>query len=85
MVRPGQTGWLAEEISPQAFARALEVALGELNHGLDLRGSCRALAEDEYGSDLQAQRYLQLFKSLYLPCEMEATAKSGSWNTVSYQ
>lgn len=65
MVRPGQTGWLAEEISPLAFARALEVALGELNHGVDFRGSCRSLAEDEYGSDLQAQRYLQLFRSLH--------------------
>jgi len=64
MVRPKQTGWLANEVSPDALAAAIDTALTDLGYGVDLRDSCRAVAEAEYSSDLQARRYLDLFESL---------------------
>jgi glycosyltransferase involved in cell wall biosynthesis len=64
LVRPGVTGWLADEVSPAALARALETALQSLANGMDLRSSCRSVAEAEYGIDLQVGRYLELFTSL---------------------
>jgi glycosyltransferase involved in cell wall biosynthesis len=64
VVRPRQTGWLADAVSPAAFGNALEGALNNLKHGDDLRSSCRALAEAEFGAGLQAKRYLGLFSAL---------------------
>jgi glycosyltransferase involved in cell wall biosynthesis len=64
MVRTGQTGWLANEVCPEAFARAIESALADLKNGLDLRPTCRRVAEAEYTSELQAQRYLKLYQEL---------------------
>ena len=64
VVRPRKTGWLVEEVSPKALAEAIELALSEIRQGLDLRGSCRKIAESEYSYKRQAQRYLRLFESL---------------------
>ena len=65
MVRPGQTGWLASEVSPQALARVIQTTLDDLERGVDLRSSCREIAEQEYDQCIQAERYLDLFKSLF--------------------
>lgn len=64
IIRPGQTGWLADNISPVALARTIDQAIAGLNQGLDLQASCRAVAEAEYSINLQAQRYSELFRSL---------------------
>ena len=64
MVRPVQTGWLASEVSPEGLARAIDIALNDVKQGLDLRHSCRAVAEAEYSAGLQAQHYLSLYQSL---------------------
>ncbi len=64
MVRPSQTGWLANEVSPDALAAAIDTALTDLRYGVDLQGSCRAVAEAEYSSELQVRRYLDFFESL---------------------
>lgn len=64
MVRLGQTGWLADEVSPGALARTIERALTELGQGLNLRVSCRTVAEAKYSSNFQARRYSELFESL---------------------
>jgi glycosyltransferase involved in cell wall biosynthesis len=64
MVRPGRTGWLCDSVSPEALAITLQQALSDVDHGTDLRGSCRAVAEAEYDSSLQARQYLSLFRSL---------------------
>ena len=63
MIRHGQTGWLAEDGSPGALARAIDTALEGLE-GFDWRGSCRAVAVAEYDLELQARRYSELFASL---------------------
>jgi glycosyltransferase involved in cell wall biosynthesis len=64
MVRCHQTGWLADGLAAQALACALETAFGEISHGVNLRDSCRSVAEGQYSAILQAQRYLSLFYSL---------------------
>ena len=64
MVRQGQTGWLCDAVSSEALADALEEAFRDFDHGINLRGSCRRVAETEYDSSLQAQRYTALFRSL---------------------
>jgi len=63
MVRPGSTGWVAEEVSADGLARAIDKALAEIS-ARDWRSSCRAIANAEYGMDLQTGRYIELFQSL---------------------
>jgi len=64
IVRPGQSGWLSEEVSPSALAAAIAQAIRDLQDGRDLRLSCRALAKSEFGLELQASRYSELFERL---------------------
>jgi glycosyltransferase involved in cell wall biosynthesis len=64
MVHPGQTGWLAPEVSLEALAHTINIALNEIDEGVNLRQSCRELAEAEYDLKTQAWRYLSLFQSL---------------------
>jgi glycosyltransferase involved in cell wall biosynthesis len=64
MVRPGQTGWLAPEVSLAGLMVVLQMALNDWEQGVDLRNSCRAVAEAEYGLELQAERYMTLFRNL---------------------
>lgn len=46
------------------LAVVIDAALTDISNGIDLQESCRAVAEAEYTSKFQAQRYLELFKSL---------------------
>ena len=64
IVRVGLTGWLGHEVSPEALAIAINTALTDVRHSVNLRASCRTVAEAEYSSDLQARRYLALFETL---------------------
>lgn len=64
MVRPSQTGWLAQEVTAKSLADALKVALNELERGANLTRSCLAVAEAEYSVDLQARRYAALFEEM---------------------
>jgi glycosyltransferase involved in cell wall biosynthesis len=64
VVRPSQTGWLADEVSPGALARAVARALADVEKGVNLRQSCRSTAEVQYGIELQARRYVDLFNSV---------------------
>lgn len=64
MVRPGQTGWLAGEVSPEALVAAIDGAVQDIKTGNDMRSSCRDVAESEYDVRMQVHHYLKLFKSL---------------------
>jgi glycosyltransferase involved in cell wall biosynthesis len=64
MVRPKQTGWLATEVSSPGLAHVLNEALADVARGMDYRDTCRAIAEGEYDSSIQAERYIRLFRSL---------------------
>ena len=67
MVRPGETGWLADEASAESLAASLDIAIGELASGANYRQSCRAVAESDYSLELQARRYMGLFTTLREP------------------
>jgi glycosyltransferase involved in cell wall biosynthesis len=64
LVRPGVTGWLADGVGPQSLAAALAAALSSLAANRDLRTTCRATAEAEYGLDLYVERHLALYREL---------------------
>ena len=64
LVRAGQTGWTADRISAPALARAVQRAVDDLEHGKDLRPTCRQVAVTEFDMELQARRYLNLYDSL---------------------
>jgi glycosyltransferase involved in cell wall biosynthesis len=64
LVRPGQTGWIADVVSAQALASGIQKAVNDLDRGTDLRPTCRRIAETEFDIDLQARRYLRLYRSL---------------------
>jgi len=64
MVRPGRTGWLADEVSPEELAETIDSAIEDIRQGVKLQDPCRDVAEAEYSSELQAKRYIELFESL---------------------
>jgi glycosyltransferase involved in cell wall biosynthesis len=64
MVRPCQTGWLAKGIGAAALADAIDLALDDLDAGIELRPSCRRIAEQEYGLARQAARYTAVFEEV---------------------
>jgi glycosyltransferase involved in cell wall biosynthesis len=64
MVRPDVTGWLARRTDSESLADALASSFSDLAAGVDLRDSCRDVAEREYSADLQAQRYEELFRTM---------------------
>jgi glycosyltransferase involved in cell wall biosynthesis len=64
MVRPGITGWLANESSPEELAETIDSAIEDMRQGVKLQDSCRDVAKAEYSSELQAKRYIELFESL---------------------
>lgn len=64
MVRPGQTGWLAEQTTSAALAEAILDAAENVRQGVDLRSACRAISDSEYAPHVQRDRYLRLFFEL---------------------
>jgi hypothetical protein len=64
MIRPSQSGWLADELTPTALATTIDAALAEVREGIDLSPTCRNIAETEYNATTQAGRYLKLFAAL---------------------
>lgn len=61
---PGATGWLADGTDALALARVLAHSLDAIAAGIDLRGSCRAVAEAEYGLELMVERHLALYRAM---------------------
>lgn len=64
MVRPGKTGWLAEEVSGASMSGHLCEALGDPCNLERLRDSCRAVAVAKYSLTLQARSYQALYSEL---------------------
>jgi len=61
MVRPGETGWLAETGNVRALRQAIEQALAD-ERGREKRGTrAREVVEEEYTLERQARRYSELY------------------------
>ncbi len=66
-VRPGQTGWLAKQLSQESLAAAISEALLAMeDRGLVARyqANCRQIAETEFALVRQAEDYCKLFRGL---------------------
>nr|WP_259116335.1 glycosyltransferase family 4 protein [Salinibacter ruber] len=64
MVRPGETGWLAEPESVRSLSNAIETALADKAARRQRGERCREVVEAEYTLEVQAQAYKQLYQSL---------------------
>lgn len=64
LVRPGVTGYLAKPEDTHDFAQGIVMLLEDDTLRSQMKQYCRAIALSEYRHDLQAQRYLDLYKRL---------------------
>lgn len=64
MVRPGQTGWLAEVGSVSSLRRAVSEALENDDVRRGMGENCRRVVEEEYTVQRQARDYKDLYKSI---------------------
>jgi len=61
MVRPGNTGWLAEKEDVQALRAAIDTALTDDAERERLGTRCREVVENEYTLDVQGRAYRRLY------------------------
>ncbi|MGE9294484.1 MAG: glycosyltransferase [Puniceicoccales bacterium] len=61
MVREGETGWLADELSAPSLTKAIRRALDDIAAGKTLRQSARAYACEAYNPQQLGQAYLSTF------------------------
>jgi glycosyltransferase involved in cell wall biosynthesis len=64
MVRPGETGWLAETSDVRALRMTIEQALSEEEKRNQFGSQCRAVVEEEYTLQVQARSYRDLYEHL---------------------
>lgn len=64
VIRPGLTGWIVSDISVASLTEAIQGILVNNDNAKRLRTTCRDIAEKEYSSDLQVERYKLLFFDL---------------------
>jgi len=64
MVRPGLTGLLAPAEDAGALRQGLEILLADPELRERMSIACRRIVEAEYGADLQASRYRELYRHL---------------------
>jgi glycosyltransferase involved in cell wall biosynthesis len=64
MVRPGETGWLAEVGDVRALREATEQALSDDGARARIGHQCRSVVEEEYTLEIQAERYRRLYEDV---------------------
>jgi len=64
LVRPGITGYLAEPENVIDFCNGIIELLEDEKLRAQMREKCRAIALKEYNLELQAQRYIELYRQL---------------------
>jgi glycosyltransferase involved in cell wall biosynthesis len=62
IVRPGVTGYLAQAENTQDFCNGIVQLLEDDNLRENMSQNCRAIALEEYPLELQAKRYLELYR-----------------------
>lgn len=64
MVRPGETGWLAETGNVRSLRQAIESALENEGERRRMGQRCREVVEEEYTLERQARQYKSLYESI---------------------
>jgi glycosyltransferase involved in cell wall biosynthesis len=64
MVRPGETGWLAETGNVRALRQAIEQALRDEREREQMGARAREVVEEEYTLERQAQQYTNLYEDI---------------------
>jgi glycosyltransferase involved in cell wall biosynthesis len=64
LVRPGVTGYLAQPEDAQDFCNGIVQLLEDENLRQSMGENCRAIALKEYPLELQAQRYIELYRQV---------------------
>lgn len=64
MVRPGETGWLAESVNAQSLRHTIEEALSNNTTLQRIGQTCRDVVENEYTLEAQARAYRNLYREL---------------------
>jgi glycosyltransferase involved in cell wall biosynthesis len=64
MVRPGITGFTVPLGDADALASAISRVLNDRALGKEMSAACRRVAVNEYSLDLQARRYVELYREL---------------------
>jgi glycosyltransferase involved in cell wall biosynthesis len=64
LVRPNQTGYLAEAENPQDFSQGIVQLLEDSSLREKMSQNCRAIALEEYPLELQAKRYVELYRQI---------------------
>ncbi len=64
LVRPNVTGYLAEAENPQDFCQGVVQLLEDAPLREKMSENCRAIALSEYPLELQAKRYIELYKKV---------------------
>lgn len=72
MVRPGETGWLAEVGNVRELRQSIEQALRDDDARRRMGRRCREIVETEYTLDTQARRYRTLYRKLVRPSSRPA-------------
>jgi glycosyltransferase involved in cell wall biosynthesis len=72
MVRPGETGWLAETGNVRELRHSIEQALRDDDARRRMGRRCREIVETEYTLDTQARRYRTLYRKLVRPSSRPA-------------
>jgi len=64
LVRPGITGYLATAEDAEDMSKGIVELLEDDNLREQMSKNCRAIALQEYGLDIHAQRYIQLYREV---------------------
>ncbi|WP_259087525.1 glycosyltransferase family 4 protein [Salinibacter ruber] len=64
MVRPGETGWLAEAEDSRALGEAIDAALADDVKRERMEKRCREVIEAEYALEVQANNYRKLYNEM---------------------
>jgi glycosyltransferase involved in cell wall biosynthesis len=68
IVREGHTGTLVERGNARALASAIDRLLRQPDFCREMSANCRRVAIEEYGLEIQARRYVELYDSLLSRC-----------------
>ena len=79
LVRPGITGYLAQQEDIQDFAKGITELLEDVKTRLEMSKRCRMISVEEYGLELQARRYIDLYADLLGGSSNRKNSLVNSW------